>query len=238
MFDNDLGVLQQTFLGHILSQTTHEDAAMRVYQNNYFYGLIDVLKSAYPLTHELLGTESFAAFARDYIADHTLNNGNRTFYGADFYAVLEEHEALEAMAWMSDFTRFEWAAHVAHHAVDAQGSRPEQLLDMHTKICLHPSVSILSTKHAVSALYFALLAENDAQTPSENPTHYLVGRDQDDEIYCLSLSSLSHAFITDITQNYALALTLERLNPSTDDMAELQQFLALCLRHHTLTPYI
>jgi len=221
---NDLAAFQQDFLvGIIAAEPADDSAGLAVYRGTYLHGLIDVLLSVHEKTAEMLGENTFKAFARDYVRAHPLSCGDRNFYGADFGDFLADHPQLGGLSWLPDLARFEFAIHHAHNAPDAEACDFEALLDPNGSAALHPSAQILTAAYDVRNL---LATSAEPMIPRQMTCDLLIGRTPADEVVWLSLAAIEVRFLDLLRETRSLFATLDALAPTEDDMTVLQTLLA------------
>lgn len=98
-----------------------------VYRNNLFVNLVDALIARYPAVQAAVGTEFFAAMARDYVADHLPDTPLMMRYGDQFPNYLENFAPLADYPWIADVARVERAMTDVYHATDSRGVTPHDL---------------------------------------------------------------------------------------------------------------
>ncbi len=230
----DLAAFQRDFLAAVHTPGKADSAALNIYRDTFFYGLLDNLSETYEITRKAVGDEAFRAFARDYIRAHPLTSGDCNSYGADFSDFLRGHPHLGDRPWLPCLARFEWAVQHAHHAADAPPATFEALLDPQGQVRLHPSVQVLATYYDVKAIYTALRDDGSAPDVWAIECQLLVGRTPQDDVVWLCLARIEVEFIGLIALSGSLASALDDLNPNDTDMTVLQTLLARLVQHGLL----
>ncbi len=227
MFDTrDLADFQAAFL-QTITGARPKSAAMQVYHDTWFLGLIEVLRSRFDITVMALGDEAFNAFARDYVRSHALTSGDCGTYGTTFPAFLREHRQAASLPWLSDLAVVELALDQAHHAIDAEPCDFTALLAPDEQCDLHPSVQILVVRHDIKTFHASLRETGSAEAlPGALTCELLIGRNRDDDVIWLSLAPLEAQFLRLIRRHNSLFTTLDILAPNEDDLAFLQSLLA------------
>ena len=109
-----LNNLQSDFLERISDINVADDPGFRVYQNNFLYGLIDVLKITYPNTCKVLGEECFNSAVYNFIKKDTPKNADLDLWGSDFPNFLNELPELANLSYLYDLAKFEWLQQLAY----------------------------------------------------------------------------------------------------------------------------
>ena len=95
------------------------DRRLAIYRGNMVAAADKALSSAYPVIRQVVGTEFFHGLAREFQRGTPSTSGDLTEFGASFHAFLETFEHVQAMPWLGDLARLEWAVHRAYGAADA-----------------------------------------------------------------------------------------------------------------------
>lgn len=225
MFDTrDLARFQQAFLS-VVTGVAPDDKGLRVHHDTWFFGLIDALRSAYPITEALVGADAFKALCRDYIRRHPLNTPCLNAYGDRMVAFLRDRDP----PWLADLAAFEWAMDTAHQAEDAVPCGFDDLLAPDGSCALHPSAQVLWLEFDVMRLS---LEANDPPAPLAQSI--LVGRTPGNSVVWLPLSILEAEFIARIGLYGSLFAVLEHMAPDAEDMRCLQGLLARLVQNGLL----
>jgi hypothetical protein len=225
MFDTrDLSKFQQAFLGMVTGPAP-ADLALRVHHDTWFFGLIEALRAAYPVTEAMVGPDAFKALARDYIRKHPLRVPCLNAFGDGMPAFLRDRTPV----WLTDLAAFEWALGVAHHAEDAVAASFDDLLAPDSVCALHPSAQVLWLEYAVTQMH-----AHSQDPPEPCPQSVLIGRTPEDEIVWLPLNILEAEFVARIGLHGSLFAVLEYMTPNEDEMGVLQALLARLVQHGLL----
>ena len=87
-----------------------------IYQNGISVGLRNALAGVYEVVQKLVGDEYFAHLAEHYVRGHPSTSGNVHDFGENLPQFLETISELEALPYLSDVARLEWAYHAAFHS--------------------------------------------------------------------------------------------------------------------------
>lgn len=93
-----LAIRENRDLSHILVPGTLR--GIKVYQNNYLYGHIEVLKNKYTSILRILGDENFNYFSKKYIERFYPQKENIDEYGELFSDFLNEQDELENLKYL------------------------------------------------------------------------------------------------------------------------------------------
>ncbi len=138
-----------------------------IYRNTSRTTLTNALRLTYPAVQRLVGEDFFAAAADTYISNEPPRTAWLDIYGGSFPEFLQNFRPATALRYLADVARLERAVGRALHAVDAAPLAPSQLADIaegdHSRVFFvpHPSVSLMSSKYPVDAIWRAVLANDD-----------------------------------------------------------------------------
>jgi Putative DNA-binding domain len=82
----------------------------RVYRNNVYSGLIDVLAGRVPVVARLVGEEFFRAMARLYVEREPPASAVLIRYGASFPNFITDFPPAASVPYLADMAALEWAA--------------------------------------------------------------------------------------------------------------------------------
>ena len=163
--------IQANFAGALLDAdravpdavTSHTARAPRkrfaVYRNNVIVGLTEALRTQFPATERIVGTEFFMAMARVYVATTPPRSPILVTYGYGFPDFIERFAPAADIPYLADVARLEAARTRAYHAADAAPRAPEhwQGLDQNAlagvRLTLHPSLQILRSPHPIVTIW-------------------------------------------------------------------------------------
>ncbi|MGH8602997.1 MAG: DNA-binding domain-containing protein [Gammaproteobacteria bacterium] len=99
----------------------------RVYRNNIAHSLSRALHAAYPVVCRLVGDRFFDHAALCYLRGHLPRSGNLHDFGATFPRFLQGFEPAQALPYLPDVARLEWARQTVYHALGVNPLALEQL---------------------------------------------------------------------------------------------------------------
>ncbi|MEW6100421.1 MAG: DNA-binding domain-containing protein [Pseudomonadota bacterium] len=171
------------------------DLAFRfdVYRRNVHASLIEALAEGFPVVRQLVGEDCFATLARDHLREHPPASPVLTEWGDAFADMLEPWAVQAGVPYVPDVARLERARVRAFHAAEAPTlaasaladclARPERLGRLRLRV--HPSVSLIESRHGVASLWLAHSQGADAdalaRVPLWQPQAALVLR-RDDQV--------------------------------------------------------
>jgi hypothetical protein len=129
-------------------------ARLAVYRHHIFASLTGALESTYPVVTRLVDPRFFRYAAHAYIREHPPVGPCLFEYGATLPAFLERFEPSRHLAYLPDVARLEWAMNAALYAREAAPIEHEALLGR-VAVALHPSVTLLSSRWPVDAIWRA-----------------------------------------------------------------------------------
>jgi len=125
----------------------------QIYRNNVFLSLTGALADVYPVVQRLVGEPFFNQLARRYIRSHPSRSGNLHDFGAELPAFVSAIGELQALPYLPDVARLEWACHEAFHAGEAAAA--PDLLSEYSIVPVHPSVRLVASRYPVLAIWEA-----------------------------------------------------------------------------------
>lgn len=153
-WSKSLNQSQDDFLSSVMTLAPHLDIVAQqhkhrvwIYQNNVFGAVQDYLSEVYPATRGVVGNDFFKQMAHSFVQEHAPEHGNIHLYGDKFVGLCGQIEGLEALPYLADLIRYEWALHSAYFAKTSDALDPnslpqEELLGV--GIAFNDSVSIFS----------------------------------------------------------------------------------------------
>jgi hypothetical protein len=88
---------------------------LQVYRNNFLISLREALAGVYPVIRKLVGDEFFQHVTREYVRQHPSRSGNLHDFGDEVANFLQDFRGLEALPYLADVARLEWAYHQVFH---------------------------------------------------------------------------------------------------------------------------
>jgi Putative DNA-binding domain len=144
-----------------------------VYRNNVAVGLVNVLKSRFPVVEKIVGEEFFAAMARVFVRERPPRSPLLAVYGDEFAAFIAAFEPAGELAYLADVARLEAARTRAFHSADATplGAAEFAALDAAAvgdlRVELHPSAEIVRSPHPIVTIWAMNSGEREL-APIEN----------------------------------------------------------------------
>ncbi|MDX2141723.1 MAG: DNA-binding domain-containing protein [Rhodospirillaceae bacterium] len=162
--------LQQTFRATVLSEddviarhvrATRGPISRRigVYRNNVQASLIEVLAAAYPVAQRIVGKRFFHALAREFVVRHVPHVPQLSLYGASFADFVASHDKTQALPYLPDVARLEWARGEAYFAADAPPLDPATLSTIEpacigdVKLRVHPATRLISSSFPIHRIW-------------------------------------------------------------------------------------
>lgn len=130
-----------------------------VYRNNVVAGLVNALRSRFPVVEKIVGKDFFAAMARVYAIAHPPQSPLLMHYGDAFTDFIATFEPASVLPYLPDIARLEIARTRAYHAADAEPIDPERLQGLdprelrHIRVILHPSLQTLRSRHPIVTIW-------------------------------------------------------------------------------------
>lgn len=130
-----------------------------IYRNNVFANLRNALRAVYPVVERLVGAEFFDHAANSFIRECPSVSGDIEDYGEAYAAFLARFPGAEALLYLPDTARLEWACHLVFHAADAAPLALEKLAGVsperygQLRFRLHPASALLASDYPVQRIW-------------------------------------------------------------------------------------
>lgn len=132
---------------------------LEIYRNNVFANLRNALRAVYPVVERLVGAEFFDHAANGFIRECPSASGDIEDYGEAFAAFLARFPGAEALLYLPDIARLEWACHLVFLAADPAplalgklaGVSPERYGQLRFR--LHPASALLASDYPVHRIW-------------------------------------------------------------------------------------
>jgi hypothetical protein len=153
---------------HVVADGIAGAARLGVYRNTFVGGLTTALRLVYPAIHRLVGAPFFESAARLFIESEPPQSAWLDEYGAGFPEFLADFAPAASLAYLPGVARLERAVNRALHAADAEPLDLSRLAGIatddhgHIAFVPHPSVGLVQAGYPVDAIWWAVLAEDDA----------------------------------------------------------------------------
>ena len=145
----------------------HPQKRFAVYRNNVIAGLINALRSKFPVAERIVGDEFFVAMARLFVSAHPPRSKILHRYGDDFGDFIAAFPPAAGLPYLADIARLEAARTRAYHAADAAplpasafaGVDPDAIGAM--RVAMHPPLEILRSRHPVVTIWSMNAGESE-----------------------------------------------------------------------------
>ncbi len=130
-----------------------------VYRNNVAVGLIEALRSTFPVVERLVGREFFAAMARAHAMESPPSSAMLLAYGMEFPDFIAGFAPASELPYLPDVARLEWQWVEAYHSADAV---PLAIQDLDRvprdrlpalRLKVHPAARWLSFAHPALSIW-------------------------------------------------------------------------------------
>ncbi len=163
---------------------------LSIYRNTSRSTLTKALRLNFPAVERLVGEEFFAAAADAFITHDPPGAAWLDLYGERFPEFLQGFEPARTLIYLPDVARLERAMGRALHASDQEALDISRLTSIdasdqaRVRFTPHPSVSLLSSPYPVDAIWWAVLAHDDAAVAAidlgAGTVHLLIERRSDE----------------------------------------------------------
>lgn len=132
-----------------------------IYHHSVSIGLRDALGGVYGVIKKLVGEEFFIHVAGEYVRSNPSRTGNIHDYGENFPGYLKTFPGLEALPYLPDVARLEWAYHSAFHSsvgevlnIESLSQVPESKYDQ-LILLLSPACFLLQSEYPLLHIWQA-----------------------------------------------------------------------------------
>jgi len=134
------------------------DRRLAIHRHHFLHTLVEALGVTYPVTRRLLGDGAFTAAAEGFIQMSPPDGPCLFEYGREFAAYLAAHPTMEALAYLGDVCRFEWAINRAYHAPDGDAPPPPDTSARRSGeliAAVAPHVGLVESPYPIAAIWTA-----------------------------------------------------------------------------------
>lgn len=209
------------------------DERFAVYRNNVAVGLIEALRSTFPVVNRLVGDAFFGAAAGVHALARPPATPILLAYGSEFPAFLEEFEPARTLPYLADVARLEWLWLESYHAADEEPLAAEDLASAETdrlpgmRLVLHPAVRIARFEHPAHTIWRAHQGDDDAMEldMADGPEAVLLVRPSAN-VKTVVLTPGGYAFLDAVRSGRSIAGAAEDALDAEAEL-ELAELLAL-----------
>jgi hypothetical protein len=177
-----LAALQRGFMDALFDAGDTADAGMRVYRRTVAANLHDALAATYPVVRRLVGDAFFREAARCHSREHPSRSGDLHAYGEHFARFLADYSHAQALPYLADVARLEWACHECFLAAEGESldfaalRRVDSERQGDIRFALHPAVRLVRSAHPIAVIWQANQPGGDGSAGGDGPDHVLVAR--------------------------------------------------------------
>lgn len=183
-----------------------------IYRNNVAVGLIEALRSAYPVVNRLVGDAFFSVAALAHARETPPSSPVLLSYGAEFAHFIAGFEPAQSLPYLADVARLEWMWLESYHSGEAE---PLSIQDLQVisvgqwpelALALHPAVRTLCLDHSVLSIWINHQHDDEPATieMDDQPEFLLMTRPQE-TVFVRAVSPGVIAFVTAIGAGATLA---------------------------------
>jgi len=247
---------QQDFIDYVFQETSSlglgiiangllPEQRLSIYRNNTYLGLMEALKTSYPVIYKLVGDAFFKRLTKAYVAHYPLRSPCLMDYGAHFSDIFAIFKEARSLAYLTDTARLEWLWHEAYHEADVLPLNIAALAKIdvseHEKLSfkLHPTARFIASHYPIAHIWQA----NQSDTPqtelidliNEPGCQLLIYRPVL-EVVIVNLPAADYLCLTKLASGLSLTKAVEIVmakHPSFD----IQHLLQYGMLNHLLTDF-
>jgi hypothetical protein len=210
-------------------------ARVGIYRNHAFATLGAALQGNFPVVCRLVDERFFAYAAHQYLREHPPHSRCLVEYGADFADFLATFAPCEALPYLADVARFEWALNIAGTVREVAALPPQALAAVpadeaaYVVLRLQPSVRYLGSPWPVDAIWQANQQNEVPAVDLASGGINLEIRRARDAVAWRRLDPATFAFRTALADGLVLAAAMAaatRQDPAFDLASEVHQVFA------------
>jgi len=198
---NTLREQQYSFAAHLRDPQAPppddiEDRRMAIYRNLFINNVTSFLANSFPILSELLGEERWQLLIRDYYRDHKSHTPlfpeiPKEFleYLANERSVSKHSDPIQDPPFMYELAHYEWVETELALAIEP-GQEPA-LRPTGDLLKEHPVISTLAWLVGYAFPVNEIGRDNQPEKPAEQPSHYVVYRDEFFKVHFLKLNVVS-----------------------------------------------
>ena len=168
----------------VMATNGTRERRLNVYRTNTVNSLTDVLRAAFPVTERIVGERFFQAAALAYLDSHPPQQPTLFRYGDTLPAFLETFEPAQALSYLPNVARLEWARVESYFAEDEGVLDPTALADVAPErleavvFTFHPSVRLVESDFPIFEIWAVNQPDYGAvpEMNFDNPEQGLVQR--------------------------------------------------------------
>lgn len=200
---------------------------LKIYQNGYYFRLVEVLQGHYMALYKILGANAFSSMIRDYLTIYPSHHYSLQTVGRYLPRFLENTSGCEPS--FVELAQFEWAMNEALWALDAPLLTIQHLVQLQPeewatlKFNCHPSVHLLPCYYNTAGRWDSL-DKHDQDIPSEfyEKSHGVLIWRQDNEAKFCELSLEHSALLQAIQANNDFSTVCEIMLDYFDEDSVVQ----------------
>ena len=125
--------------------------ALSIHRNNFFHATRSALSSHFPTVEALVGETFFVAMARDFIVASPPTSPVIMNYGEGFGDFIRAYPPAEAVPYLSEMARFEWALHEVRQASEVPALEPQSFGRLAPEDLLALELELVPAAHLFSS---------------------------------------------------------------------------------------
>jgi hypothetical protein len=168
--------------GLVSPRGLRDERRFAVYRNNVHVGLVNALRSRFPLVETLVGEAFFARMVHAFVLEHKPASPVLMQYGDALPGFIEGFEPASAVPYLADICRLECATTESYHAADRSALTPVQLAERlsgdiaELRLPLHPAARLVESRFPIGTIHALHQPGADRQPLMNRPEAVLVTR--------------------------------------------------------------
>ncbi|MGF1683041.1 putative DNA-binding domain-containing protein [Photobacterium minamisatsumaniensis] len=199
-------------VSHVSDGRFPAEQLIQIYRNNFIISLSEVLEATYPCVQAVVGEECFSQLARQHVLTVPLGQGDVSDYGDGFAITIEsEPELLQAVPYLADLARLEWAVDSVSQLPPATPSFPLEKLARITeenlptlRLVVAKSTLCLNSAYPVASLWQMITSNNIEEIDLTQPESAII-QHRAEQVHVISTTTNAISLIHLSQQHQCLA---------------------------------
>jgi hypothetical protein len=232
-----LGGAETAVLPLVLANGLSPAQRLQVHRNNVLSSLAAALEATFPVVARLVGEGFFRAAAQAFVRAEPPRRPCLAEYGGGFAAFLARFAPAQALPYLPDVARLEWAVNECQQTADSPALATQSLAGLpeaevgSLRLKLHPAWRLIESPFPVDRIWLANQPRADGEAVIDldvGGCRLLVGRDGDGAVLH-ALEPPAFAFVNHVADGKALTAAYEGATSEHGDF-DLAALLARLFR--------
>jgi hypothetical protein len=207
----------------------------RIYRNNVFVSLKEVVKGHFPVIHKIAEDDFFNFISQEFITEHPPEQAQLSVYGSRFGDFLASFEPTQKYGYMKDLADLEYAILVSQNAENVAEFDPNKLTNYDPScidglvFSLRPSVHLIASDYPVYSIWREYQKCTPGHQPFEQESEYVMVHRPLMDVELVALTKAEYIFLNSLQSKQTLAEAAETVFKKCDEF-DLTDALHKCFQ--------